>query len=416
VDSEIPSPVHGRVIKLLYKEDDVVEVGKVVARIDTGGDSGPSESQLSKEEVKQEEKELGITSTSTILEKRVPQVETTEELSYEQSTPIAKSQTSEKSETSDRFYSPLVKSIASEEGIGKEELDKIPGTGAGERVTKSDILAYIKNRLTPREDKIHEFKSSSNLQEQKVISETKTEPFQASNDVEIVEMDRMRKLIADHMVQSKRISPHVTSFAEADVTRLFNWRNNKKDDFEKKFGEKLTFTPIFIEIVAKALREHPRLNVSVDGDKILFKKNINIGVATALPSGNLIVPVIQNADMYNLHGLAKNLNQKVDKARKNKLEPVDIQNGTFTITNIGTYGNILGTPIINQPQVAILATGAIKKKPIVIESEEGDAIGIRHMMYLSLSYDHRVVDGYVGGTFLQSLVRYLEGFDDSREL
>jgi len=270
-------------------------------------------------------------------------------------------------------------------------------------------LSYIKSRHI---SKTKSYKEPENLQS---TLEVKSQQINKGGD-EIVVMDRMRKLIADHMVHSKKTSPHVTSFAEADVTNLFDWRNKVKDEFLIKYSAKLSLTPIILEIVAKAIQKHPKLNSSVDGDNLIIKKDINIGIATALPSGNLIVPVIHNADQFNLNGLAKKVNGIVEKARSNSLDLSEIQNGTFTLTNIGTYGSQLGTPIINQPQVAILATGAIKKKPVVIESDKGDTIGIRQMMYLSMSYDHRVIDGYLGGTFLQTVINLLESFDHTREI
>lgn len=407
VDSEIPSPVQGIVVEILHNQDEVVEVGEVIAKIETG-EGGVTKVNKPKEESKKKKEAK------------------TEEVKTEKASPVKAQPQKAYDHTisggdESRFYSPLVRSIAAEEGISKEELDRIEGSGAKGRVTKKDILQYIqkggiKSTTTP-EYVSQEATSTIVDKPQTESSESTTqETTKTQQNIEIIEMGRMRKLIADHMVNSKKTSAHVTSFAEADVTALFNWRNKVKDQFFKKYGQKLTFTPLFVEIVAKAIQEHPRLNVSVQEDKILLKKDINIGIATALPDGNLIVPVIKNADMYNLLGIAKTMNDMVERARVGQLDPADIQGGTFTLTNIGTYGNILGTPIINQPQVAILATGAIKKKPVVIESTEGDSIGIRQMMYLSLSYDHRVVDGYMGGTFLQKIVKYLESFDDTRQI
>ena len=322
----------------------------------------------------------------------------------------------------------MVKSIAQEEGIDVQELDLIKGSGTDGRVTKNDLLDYIsergKDKVEAKNEPINE--ESKQVQPQQSnpkAQEIKSEPSKAvkpatsvSGGDEIIEMDRMRKLIADHMVNSVQTSPHVTSFVEADVTNLVNWRNKVKNSFEKREGEKITFTPIFIEAVAKAIKDLPMINISVKGTQIIKKKDINIGMAAALPSGNLIVPVIKNADQLNLLGITKSVNDLASRARLNKLQPDEVQGGTFTLTNVGTFGNVMGTPIINQPQVAILAVGAIKKKPAVIETEYGDVIAIRHMMYLSLSYDHRVVDGSLGGSFVRRVADYLEQWDSNREI
>ncbi len=331
---------------------------------------------------------------------------------------------------SGRFYSPLVKNIATQEGISIEELDKIPGSGAEGRLTKDDLLSYIQNpaafkaaAIRPVPAKQEEVKPTSEpaVESKPAQTQAPVEPKAApavsvSGSDEIIEMDRMRRLIADHMVMSKQTSPHVTSFIEADVTNIVQWREKVKSAFEKKEGEKITFTPIFIEAVAKAIRDFPMINVSVSGTQIIKKAAINIGMATALPSGNLIVPVIKRADQLNLVGLTKAVNDLANRARSNKLQPDDVQDGTFTITNVGSFGNVMGTPIINQPQVAILAVGAIKKKPAVIETKQGDMIAIRHLMFLSLSYDHRVVDGALGGSFLRRIADYLEGWDADRAI
>lgn len=311
-----------------------------------------------------------------------------------------------------RFYSPLVRTIAAKENIGQAELDTIPGTGASGRVNKSDMMAYLKRRD-------NSFLNGTSPAAPSPASQRSSAPAPApspalSGNDEIVEMDRMRKLIADHMVMSKATSPHVTSFIEVDVTDIVNWRNKVKGGFKKQHGQNITFTPIFIEAVAKAIRDFPGVNVSVDGTKVIKKGNINIGMAAALPSGNLIVPVVKNADMLNLMGLTKTVNDLAGRARENKLKPEDIQGGTFTLTNVGTFGNVMGTPIINQPQVAILAVGAIRKKPAVVETEYGDLIAVRQMMFMSLSYDHRVVDGMLGGSFLRRIGDYLEAFDKDR--
>jgi 2-oxoglutarate dehydrogenase E2 component (dihydrolipoamide succinyltransferase) len=314
-----------------------------------------------------------------------------------------------------RFYSPLVKSMAAEEGISIDELDKIKGSGSEGRVTKKDILDFINSGKSAQSQPANKETPNSNAAHQPA-QEKKVYPVSVSGGDEIIEMDRMRKLIADHMVMSKQTSAHVTSFVEADVTNLVQWRDRIKSSFEKREGEKITFTPIFIEAVAKAIKDLPMINISVQGTQIIKKRDINIGMAAALPSGNLIVPVIKNADQLNLFGLTKAVNDLASRSRMSKLKPDETQGGTFTLTNLGAFGNIMGTPIINQPQVAILAVGVIKKKPAVIETEYGDVIAIRHMMFLSLSYDHRVVDGSLGGSFVRRVADYLESWDINREL
>lgn len=336
-------------------------------------------------------------------------------------TPNAKPQTSNQN----RFYSPLVLNIAAQEGVSMIELEHIPGTGAEGRVSKKDILQYVSDRKAgkatpasqppahvekPREDMVIPMASVEQRQEPQNNQLTSY-----TGNVEIIEMDRMRKLIADHMVRSKHTSPHVTSFTEADVTNLVMWRHKVKKEFEKREGTKITFTPLFIEAIVRCIKRFPLINSSVDGNRIIVKKDINIGMAAALPSGNLIVPVIRNADQLNLVGLARQVNSLADNARNNKLKPEDIADGTFTLTNVGTFGSLMGTPIINQPQVAILAVGAIKKRPVVIETPHGDSIAIRHMMYLSMSYDHRIVDGSLGATFLTAVANELEHFDINRQ-
>ncbi len=308
-----------------------------------------------------------------------------------------------------------MRTIAKEENIPAAELASIPGTGMEGRVTKKDILAYVANRGSqPAVSTTAPVQAP--VQQPAAPAAPVAPAVSVSGNVEIVEMDRMRKLIADHMVMSKHTSPHVTSFVEVDMTNIVLWRNRIKDSFKKQYGENITFTPIFIEAVARAIRDFPMINSSVDGTRILVKKDINIGMAAAMPSGNLIVPVIKNADYLNLAGLAKTVNDLANRARANQLKPDEIQGGTFTLTNVGTFGNVMGTPIINQPQVAIMATGAIKKKPAVIETEAGDMIGIRHMMFLSMSYDHRIVDGSLGGSFIRRVADYLEAFDINRPL
>jgi 2-oxoglutarate dehydrogenase E2 component (dihydrolipoamide succinyltransferase) len=395
VDSEVPSPVSGKILKLLFKEGDVVQVGKVICLIGN-------------------ENESVVDSLQAIVNS--PKVETPKPLDASANQNIGKPVNQPIVASSNRFYSPLVRNIAQKEGIAQSELDAILGTGKESRVTKNDILAYLPNRVkfnTPTETaKIKEEPNVVASRQQTVSIPAPQKPAVSINaGDEIIEMDRMRKLIAEHMVMSKHTSPHVTSYVEADVTNIVMWRNKWKDQFEKREGEKLTFTPIFIEAVAKAIKDFPMVNISVNGTQIIVKKNINIGMATALPSGNLIVPVIKNADRMNLYGLAKTVNDLASRARNNKLLPDEIQGGTYTLTNVGTFGNVMGTPIINQPQVAIMAVGAIRKKPAVIETEFGDTIGIRHMMFLSHAYDHRVVDGALGGSFVRKVADYLEQFD-----
>jgi len=386
VDSEIPSPVDGIIIKILYDENALVPVGAVIAVVDTSG-TATITSQTHSE--------------SKSAEKSIPDKEDKPEKLTEN---FHKADFSK----SGRFYSPLVKSIAKSEGLTINELDSIKGTGHNGRVKKQDILNYLGNRSI--KDGI---KTPTAVQP--AVSKTQVSIPVYEGD-EIVQMDRLRKLIADNMVLSKQISPHVTNFVEADVTGIVIWRNRVKGAFEKREKQKLTFMPVFVEAVARALRDHPGVNASVDGDKIILRKRVHIGIAVALPSGNLIVPVIRDADQKSLLGLTIDLNTLADKARNNKLSPDDIQGGTFTISNFGTFRNISGTPIINQPQVAILATGTIEKKPAVLETPTGDVIAIRHKMILALTYDHRIVDGALGGTFLRSIGDYLEKFDTNRTI
>lgn len=386
VDSEIPSPSKGTLAKILYKENDVVPIGKVIAYIET---SSTADVQSKAPEIKPNSES---NTSSTVQQVQVQNVPSTE------LNPIKSSQ--------QRFYSPLVKNIAREERISQAQLDQLDGSGHGGRVTKRDVLNFLQQNNTSTTVNIPELPK----QEPIISKPTESVKIEGGN-VEIIEMDRMRKLIADHMVMSKHVSPHVTSFVEVDMTSAVLWRDKVKDQFLKKYNQKITFTPLFIQAVAKAIQDFPMINVSVDGQRIIKKLNINIGMAAALPSGNLIVPVIKNADRLNLVGLTYQVNDLADRARANKLKPEEIQDGTFTITNVGGFGNVMGTPIINQPQVAILATGIIKKKPAVIETPTGDLIGIRHMMFISLSYDHRVVDGSLGGKFLRKVGDYLEQFD-----
>ncbi|HEY8955864.1 dihydrolipoamide acetyltransferase family protein [Chitinophaga sp.] len=393
VDSEVPSTAEGEITELLFNENDVVPVGTVIARINTNADAAASSAPIAP---------AAPVSTE-------PKFTTAPAYTPAAEAPV--------SGGGAKFYSPLVLTIAQQEGISFADLEKIPGSGNDGRVTKRDILQFVADR---REGKVipdvtpePATSTAAATTSKPVVTTTVASPTYNGN-VEIIEMDRMRKLIANHMVMSKQTSPHVTSFAEADVTNLVKWRDRVKADFEKREGEKLTFTPLFIEAIIKCIKRFPLINCSLDGDKIIIKKDINIGMATALPSGNLIVPVIKNADMLNLTGLTKQVNYMANSARQNKLKPEDTQSGTFTLTNVGTFGSLMGTPIINQPQVAILAVGAIKKRPVVIETEEGDTIGIRHMMYLSMSYDHRIVDGSLGSTFLSAVAKELENFDPKR--
>lgn len=399
VDSEVPSPVNGIIEKIFFEEDETVQVGKVIALISTNGEM---ESEVSTTDTE--------AATPTVEKQTPPSSATTQQ---EMSTPVSRT------DSKGRFYSPLVRSIAQEESISMEELEQVAGSGSQNRVTKDDILAYLETRREAPQIATAPIattpKQTPNVAPIPQVS-TPAPTYSTDGENEIIEMDRMRRLIADHMVRSKHTSPHVTSFVEADVTNIVNWRNGIKQQFQQQHGEKITFTPIFMEAVVKAIQDFPLVNVSVDGNNIIRKKNINIGMATALPSGNLIVPVIKNADRLNLLGLTKEVNDLAGRARQNKLKPEDVQGGTFTLTNVGTFGNVMGTPIINQPQVAILAVGAIKKKPAVIETEYGDVIAVRQMMFLSLSYDHRVVDGFLGGSFLRKIADYLEAFDGGRNV
>jgi len=474
VDSEVPSPVSGKLLEQLYKENDVVQVGEVIAVIETGELSSNTEPEVIAPVNEAIEEEHVSTQAALNHEAEVPALAVesnkpeadipaeTEQLVFnEQRADVAQpvpyvdqieKRTVNAEDTSKnalRFYSPLVKSIATQEGIGNAELEQIAGTGADGRLTKDDLLAYIQNKhksfVSPGNsvqangavtgnhsipspvapEKKPDVETQISEQAKPAAKEPIYEPVKqefttngasVSAGDEIIEMDRMRRLIADHMVMSKHTSPHVTSFVEADVTNLVLWRDRVKNNFEKREGEKITFTPIFIEAVVKAIKDLPMINIQVDGTQIVKKKDINISMATALPSGNLIVPVIKKADDLSLQGLTKAVNDLANRARNNKLKPDDIKGGTFTITNVGSFGNVMGTPIINQPQVAILAVGAIKKKPAVIETPQGDMIAIRHMMFLSLSYDHRVVDGALGGTFVRRVADYLEKWDVNREI
>lgn len=399
VDSEVPSPVAGKLVKQLFGTDDVVQVGAVIAIIETEGgeDSVPAPV-------------APVQETPAVVAENIPGINQLPVTPTEQSK-------SQDFKGSDRFYSPLVKNIATQENISVAELDQIKGSGADGRVTKDDLLNYIQQKTGGAPKAV--VQSAPTATPAPVVETAKPQQpvaVSVSGGDEIIEMDRMRKLIAEHMVMSKHTSPHVTSFVEADVTNLVMWRDKVKKTFEQRENEKITFTPIFVEAVAKAIKDFPMINVSVNGTQIIKKRDINIGMAAALPSGNLIVPVIKNADQLNLVGLTKAVNDLASRARGSKLKPDETQNGTFTLTNVGSFGNVMGTPIINQPQVAILAVGAIKKKPAVLETEFGDVIAIRHMMFLSLSYDHRVVDGALGGSFVRRVADYLENWDINREI
>jgi 2-oxoglutarate dehydrogenase E2 component (dihydrolipoamide succinyltransferase) len=429
VDSEVPSTHAGIITEILFSVNDVVAIGTVIARLET-----ETANQTS----------TPVIEVATIVTPPVQEIKTEVQPQaiqqiQPQEVPYVPTGVVAKVAGNNRFYSPLVLNIANSEGLNLSELENIAGTGAEGRVSKKDIIQYIEDKRagkvvttgnvtevapsnfvqpqpivaspTPQANVIVETKQDASAESTTTTSSTNT----YGGNVEIIEMDRMRKLIAKHMVDSKHISPHVTSFAEADVTNMVLWRERVKKQFEKENNSKITFTPMFIECVTKVMKRFPFINASLDGDKIIVKKDFNIGMATALPSGNLIVPVIKGADMLNLVGLSKNVNSLADAARNNKLKPDDTIGGTFTITNVGTFGSLMGTPIINQPQVAILAVGAIKKRPVVVETPEGDTIGIRHMMYLSLSYDHRIVDGSIGASFLTAVAKEFEKWDANRE-
>ncbi|EAQ49527.1 dihydrolipoamide acetyltransferase family protein [Leeuwenhoekiella blandensis] len=398
VDSEVPSEVEGVLVEKLFDVDDVVEVGQTIAIIEIEGEGAEevsTEERVSEENVAEEEPEDEAVAQAAQM------------LDQGQETAAAPAITNDGA----RFYSPLVKNIAQEEGIAQEELDKVPGTGLEGRVTKDDILKYVEHRgkkTTTSET------NTPNATPKETTSAAVQTPVSVNGGDEIIEMTRMGKMISKHMMASVQTSAHVQSFIEVDVTTIWNWRNKVKAEFEKREGENLTFTPIFMEAVAKAIRDFPLINISVDGDKIVKKKDINLGMAAALPDGNLIVPVIKKADQLNLVGMAKAVNDLASRARAGKLKPDDTQGGTYTVTNVGTFGSVMGTPIINQPQVGILALGAIRKVPAVIETPEGDFIGIRHKMFLSHSYDHRVVNGALGGQFVQRVAQYLEAWDANR--
>ena len=382
VDSEVPSEVDGVLVEILFNTDDVVQVGQTMAIIETNSDAGSEPTQSTAQET---ESVKQVAATVTAAKDTVAAAVVV-------------------SSTQGRFYSPLVKKMAQKENILQAELDTVPGTGKDGRVSKNDMLTYIKNR------------GASTLISKPVAAPTQAAPVSVNGGDEIIEMTRMGKLIAHHMVASVQTSAHVQSFIEADVTNIWNWRKKVKASFMTREGENLTFTPIFMEAVAKALKDFPMMNIALDGDNIIKRKNINLGMAAALPGGNLIVPVIKNADQLNLVGMTKAVNDLAARARDNKLKPDDIQGGTYTVTNVGTFGSIMGTPIINQPQVGILALGAIRKVPAVIETPDGDFIGIRYKMFLSHSYDHRVVNGALGGQFVKAVADYLEAWDVNKEI
>lgn len=405
VDSEVPSTAEGVIEEILFNVNDVVPIGTVIARIKTNAS-------------------VGATTPTPVVNTPAPSPVTaptpapspapalTQAVQVESAPALASS-------NGQRFYSPLVLNIAASEGVSMTELERMTGTGNEGRVTKKDILQYVSDK---RAGKIVSAPAKQSTSTELTVPISRIESTSSavvnttySGNVEIIEMDRMRKLIADHMVKSKHTSPHVTSFTEADVTNIVMWRNRVKKEFEKRENTKITFTPLFIEAIVKCIKKFPLINSSVDGDRIIIKKDINIGMATALQNGNLIVPVIKGADQLNLVGLTKKVNQLADNARNGKLSPDDTMGGTFTLTNVGTFGSLMGTPIINQPQVAILAVGAIKKRPVVVETPQGDSIAIRHMMYLSMSYDHRIVDGSLGATFLTAVAKELESFNEERE-
>jgi len=408
VDNEIPSTEAGILTKQLFQDGDVVKVGEPIAMIDGEASEG-AVSSSNTAPAAYATPVVEVVQAAAVIENQIASIQS------ESSSP--------KNNTGSRFYSPLVMNIAAQEGITSEELQNIQGTGLEGRVTKADILKYIANRgnapapaaqaTTVSEVSISSTPTSTPAPSKPAVSKA---AVSLDNGDEIIQMDRVRKLIADHMVMSKQTSPHVTSFVEADVTNLVNWRNKVKDSFKKREGENITFTPIFLWALAKAIKEFPMINVSVDGDKIIRKKNINLGMAVAQNNGNLIVPVIRNADTMNLLGLTRAVNDIANRARVNKLSPDEIQGGTYTLTNVGSFGNVFGTPVINQPQVAIMAVGAIRKKPAVLETEHGDVIAIRQMMYLSHSYDHRVVDGALGGMFVRKVADFLEQWDPNTEI
>jgi 2-oxoglutarate dehydrogenase E2 component (dihydrolipoamide succinyltransferase) len=407
VDSEVPSPVSGTLVKIISNVNDVAQVGAAIAIIETEG-SGETEAAT---------ESAPAPAPAPAVEEVVAEIETQVAAAAQTAAPAAPNAPIAKN-SNGRFYSPLVRSMAKEEGIGQAELDQIKGSGKDGRVTKKDVLAYLEGgRTAPAATPAPTATPAvTPAAAPKAPTAKATPSITPSAGDEIIEMDRMRKLIADHMVNSVQTSPHVTSFVEADMTKVVLWRNKVKKSFQEKHGEKITFTPIIMEAIVKAIQDFPMINVSVDGSNIIKHGNINVGMAAALPSGNLIVPVVKNADQLSLLGLTKAVNDLANRARNNALKPDEISGGTYTLTNVGTFGNLLGTPIINQPQVAIMAAGAIVKKPAVVETPEGDLIAVRHKMFLSHSYDHRVVDGALGGMFVKRVAEYLEAWDMNREI
>lgn len=418
VDTEVPAPFAGKLVEICFQVNDVAPIGSVLAKIEVAGENNM----------------VASAPIETPTAAPTPIVEEIESIPYVPAAPV-NTAPQETNNTEARFYSPLVLNIAQSEGVSLHDLEKIPGTGSGGRVSKKDILNWVAAKKTGTTPTVASAAAApvatpvvvSTQAQSSTVASAPTVASPAPSNIasnpadvvlsggtEIIEMDRMRKLIAKHMVDSVQTSPHVTSFSEADVTNLVQWRNNNKAAFEKREGTKLTFTPLIVECLVAAMKKFPLINSSLDGDKIIIKKDINIGMATALPNGNLIVPVIKGADQLNLVGLSKSINNLADAARNNKLKPDDTQNGTFTFTNVGTFGSLMGTPIINQPQVAIMAVGAIKKRVAVIETPSGDSMAIRHMMYLSLSYDHRIIDGSVGASFLTEVANQLEAWDPNR--
>ena len=404
VDSEVPSPVSGTLVKIISNVNDVAQVGAAIAIIET---EGSGETEATTESVPAPAPAPEVEKVAAEIETQVAAAAQTVAQAAPNA-PIAKN-------SNGRFYSPLVRSMAKEEGIGQAELDQIKGSGKDGRVTKKDVLAYLEGGRTAPASTATPAPVTAPAAP-KAPAATATPSITPSAGDEIIEMDRMRKLIADHMVNSVQTSPHVTSFVEADMTKVVLWRNKVKKSFQEKHGEKITFTPIIMEAIVKAIQDFPMINVSIDGSNIIKHGNINVGMAAALPSGNLIVPVVKNADQLSLLGLTKAVNDLANRARNNALKPDEISGGTYTLTNVGTFGNLLGTPIINQPQVAIMAAGAIVKKPAVVETPEGDLIAVRHKMFLSHSYDHRVVDGALGGMFVKRVAEYLEAWDMNREI
>jgi 2-oxoglutarate dehydrogenase E2 component (dihydrolipoamide succinyltransferase) len=410
VDSEVPSPVSGTLVKILVDVNGVAEVGSPIAIIEIEGeDSGST---------------IAASTPESIPEPAVAAAEIEVQVAAAAATVSAPSPSAPISKNSNgRFYSPLVRSMAKEEGISQSELDQIQGSGKEGRVTKKDIISYLEDGRQAKADKAPAASAAPTAAAVAPAApastptpKTSAPAINVGSGDEIIEMDRMRKLIADHMVNSVQTSPHVTSFVEADMTKVVLWRNRVKGEFQKKHGEKITFTPIIMEAIVKAIQDFPMINVSIDGTNIIKHGNINVGMAAALPSGNLIVPVVKNADQLSLLGITKAVNDLANRARNNQLKPDEISGGTYTLTNVGTFGNVMGTPIINQPQVAIMAAGAIVKKPAVIETPEGDMIAVRHKMFLSHSYDHRVVDGALGGMFVKRVAEYLESWDLDREI